>query len=77
MFEYGIVDVDGMLDGTHYNIKWKLDMSQIPPIFSEKRNYQTAWMTDNQMAAAIATTVLFGVPIITTTHNDNLLGLNA
>jgi hypothetical protein len=55
----------------------KLDMSQIPPIFSEKRNYETAWMTDNQMAAAIATTILFGVPIITTTNNNNLLGLNA
>jgi hypothetical protein len=55
----------------------KLDMSQLPPIFSEKRDYQTAWMTDNQMAAAIATTVLFGVPIITTTNDDDLLGVNA
>jgi hypothetical protein len=77
MFVYGIVDVDGMLDETHYNIKWKLDMSQIPPIFSEKRNYQTAWMTDNQMAAAIATTILFGVPVITTTNDNDLLGVNA
>jgi hypothetical protein len=55
----------------------KLDVSQIPPIFSEKSNYQTAWMTDNQMAAAVATTLLFCVPIITTTNDNDLLGMNA
>jgi hypothetical protein len=52
-------------------------MNQIPPIFSEKRNYQTTWMTDNQVTVAIVTTLLFGVPIISSTDDNNLIGVNA
>jgi len=55
----------------------KLDMNQIPAVFSEKRNYKTTWITDQQVGFALLTTAIIGVPIITHSDDDSLVGVTA
>ena len=55
----------------------KLDMNQIPPVFNEKRNYKTTWVTDQQVGLALLTTAIIGIPIVTHSDDNSLVGVTA
>ena len=50
-------------------------MNQIPPIFSEKRDYQIKWQEESQQGAGMIA-AMFGIPLILFSY-DSLSGVTA
>jgi hypothetical protein len=55
----------------------KFDMSQLPPVFSEKKDYKTVFVSDSDVTVGVITTVLIGVPIVVPTEEKGFIGMTA